>query len=133
MDRSVASRIVASGTLICESLRVGAVLDAVVLTVSAIERMAGDLSAEQREAGLSERWTLVRFEVDDQHADRLADALAEALDVRGWYADLHTEHESFVVFAGRVFRYRSDDAAARAQAEAYARARGVPDAQLDWP
>ena len=74
MDRSVASRIVASGTLICE-----------------------------------------------------------ALDVRGWYADLHTEHESFVVFAGRVFRYRSDDAAARAQAEAYARARGVPDAQLDWP
>ncbi len=133
MDGSVASRIVASGTLICESLRVGAVLDAVVLTVSAIERVAGDLSAEQREAGLSERWTLVRFEVDDQHADRLAGALAGALDVRGWYADLHTEHESFVVFAGRVFRYRSDDAAARAEAEAYARARGVPEAQLDWP
>jgi hypothetical protein len=125
---------VAAGTLICESLRVGAVLDAIVFRVGAIERVtAGDLSDEQREAGLPERWTLVRFEVDDQHAGGLADALAQALDTPGWYADLHTAQESFVVFAGRVFRYRSDDAAGRARAEAYARAHGVPEAQIDWP
>jgi AcrR family transcriptional regulator len=134
VDRSVASRGVASGTLICESLRVGAVLDAVVLTVSAIERVAPtNLSAGQREAGIPERWTLVHFEVEDEHASRLADALAELLDDPGWYADLHTAHESFVVFAGRVFRYRSGDASGRAEAEAHARAHGVPDAQIDWP
>jgi hypothetical protein len=125
---------VASGTLICESLRVGAVLDAVVLTVSAIERVAAsDLSAEQRAAGLPERWTLAHFDVDDEHAARLADAFAEVLDDLGWYADLHTAQESFVVFAGRVFRYRSDDASGRAEAEAYACAHGVPEAQIDWP
>jgi hypothetical protein len=134
VGRSVASRAVASGTLICESLRVGAILDAVVLNVSAIERVAAtDLSAEQREAGLPERWTLARFEVGDEHASRLADALAEALDEPGWYADLHTAQESFVVFARRVFRYRSDDPAGRSEAEAYASARGVPETQIDWP
>ena len=55
------------------------------------------------------------------------------LDAFGWYADLHGAGESFVVFAGRVFRYRSDDPAGRAEAEAHARAVGVPDAQIDWP
>jgi hypothetical protein len=134
VDGSVASCGVASGTLICESLRVGAALDAVVLTVSAIERVApANLSAAQREAGIPGRWTLVHLDVDDADAPRLADALAEVLDEPGWYADLHTAQESFVIFAGRVFRYRSGDASGRAEAEAHARAHGVPDAQIDWP
>ena len=58
--------------------------------------------------------------------------LAGALDAFGWYVDFHTAEESFVVLAGRVWRYRTGDAAARAEVEAYARSRGVPDAQLDW-
>jgi hypothetical protein len=56
-----------------------------------------------------------------------------ALAEPGWYADLHTDRESFVVFSGRVFRYPRGDAAGRAEAEAHARDRGVPEAQLDWP
>ena len=51
----------------------------------------------------------------------------------GWYVDLHTADESFVVFASRVFRYARGDAAGRAAAESHARANGVPDAQIDWP
>jgi hypothetical protein len=32
-----------------------------------------------------------------------------------------------------VLAYAQGDAAGRAKAEAYARAHGVPDAQIDWP
>jgi len=47
----------------------------------------------------------------------------------GWYAEFNTEAETFTVFAGRVFRYRSDDEA-RAQAHAYGIAHGVPEEQI---
>ena len=123
----------ASGTIVAESLRVGAVLDGPPLTVGPISRVEAGISAEQREAGLAEHWTLIAFEVADDRAAELADALAAVLDEPGWYADLHTATRSFVAFAGRVFAYEKGDAAGRAEAEAHARAHGVPDEQIDWP
>lgn len=78
-------------------------------------------------------WTLIEFEIADDKAPALAEALAEILDDAGWYVDFHSEEETFVVFAGRAFSYPRGDKAARAEAEAYGRSRGVPDAQLDWP
>lgn len=123
----------ASGTIITESLRVGATLAGFALTVSDIQRLApADISPEQRQAGIPAHWTLLHFELPDAEADRLASALANALE-HGWYVDLHTAAETFVVFAGRVFRYRSEDRAGRAEAEAYARTLSIPDPQLDWP
>ena len=124
----------ATGTLIAESLRPGTTLDAVPLYVRAIERVEpGNISEEQRAAGIPPRWTLLYFEVADDAAPALADAFAPILDEPGWYVDFHTAEETFVVFAGAVFRYATGDADGRAQAEAHARAQGVPDAQIDWP
>jgi hypothetical protein len=123
----------ATGTLIAESLRVGAALAGPPLTVREIRRIEAGISAEQRAAGLAERWTLIAFEVADDRAAELADALAACLDEPGWYADLHTDDRSFVAFAGRVFAYETGDADGRAAAEAHARAHGVPDEQIDWP
>jgi len=48
---------------------------------------------------------LLCFEVSEADVERLADALAAALDGFGWYVDFRTAQETFVVFAGRVFRY----------------------------
>jgi hypothetical protein len=76
---------------------------------------------------------LIVFEIDDHDAPEVASALADVLEDGGWYVDFHSPEETFVVFAGRVFRYRRGDERRRAEAEAYARARGVPQAQLDWP
>jgi hypothetical protein len=123
----------ASGTLIAESIRVGAILDGPPLEVGEIRRVEAGLSDAQRAAGLAERWTLIAFEVADERAAELADALGSVLDEPGWYADLHTATRSFVVFAGRVFAYDRGDAAGRAAAEAHARANDVPDEQIDWP
>jgi hypothetical protein len=124
---------VATGTLIGESIRVGAVVDGPGFAVRELRRVEAELSERQRAAGLPDRWTLIAFEVADDRAAELADALAEVLDEPGWYADLHTGERSFVVFAGRVFAYDRGDADGRAAAEAHARANKVPDEQIDWP
>jgi hypothetical protein len=124
----------ASGTIIGESIRFGAALDGIPLTVRQIRRSGpGRLSPEQEAAGMPERWTLIEFEIDDQDAPVLASALGDVIDDKGWYVDFRSREETFVVFAGRVFRYPRGDESGRAEAEAHARGRGVPDAQLDWP
>jgi hypothetical protein len=118
----------AKGTLIGESLRLGASLERSELRLAKIWRVPNPAPEQPPE------WTLIEFELDDGGAPALAEALSQALDDRHpWYCDLHTAAESFVVFPGRVFRYTRGDAAGRAAAEAFARSRGVPEAQLDWP
>ena len=124
----------ATGTLVAESVAVGAALHGLDLVLRGIERVEPtDLSDGQRAAGIPARWTLMRFDVDDAKAAAFAEALAGVLDEPGWYADLHTVDESFVVFAGRVFRYPLGDRAGRDAAEAHAREHGVPESQIDWP
>lgn len=114
------------GVLILESLKVGAVLADVSLTVRKLSRVeVGGTSAEQ--PGV---WSLLEFSVED--GERLAEVLAEVLDAPGWYADFHDERETFVVFPGRVFRYANGDDAAREAAKEFGRGLRIPEAQLDW-
>ena len=120
----------AVGGLIAESLRVGGVLEGVPLTVTKVWRNdVGDV-----EAGQPRTWTYLDFEVADQDVERLAIALEGALERRGgWYCDFRTATETFVIFAGRSFRYPRGDDSGRARAADHARSVGVPEAQLDWP
>ncbi len=91
------------GTLIAESLRMGAEFSGVPLAVRKIVRAAvGDVVA-----GQPELWTLIEFEAQESAAGTLADAFASVLE-RG-------------------------DAAGRAEAASYGRSVGVPEDQLDWP
>jgi hypothetical protein len=118
------------GGLIAESLRIGAVLDEVPLIVTKVSRSdVGDT-----DAGQPRTWTFLEFETRDEDAARLAGALESALAAHGgWYCDFHSDTETFVVFAGRTFRYPRGDEQGRSNAAAYARSVGVPEAQLDWP
>ena len=86
------------------------------------------------DAGQPLTWTFVEFETSDGEADQLAGALEQAL-VRecGWYCDFRNDRETFVVFAGRTFRYQRGDESGRNAAAEYARSVGVPESQLDWP
>jgi hypothetical protein len=119
-----------AGVLIAESLRTGARLEGVTLTVRRIVRVDdGDT-----DAGQPLTWTFIEFEAPIDEAEELAAALSRALDKRlGWYCDFRSPTETFVVFAERVFRYRRGDKGGRSQAEAHARSMGVPESQLDWP
>jgi hypothetical protein len=120
----------ARGTLIGESVRVGAVLEGVALRVDKVFRAdVGDESV-----GQPGRWTFIEFEVPDQDAPTLAAALSGVLDPDiGWYCDFRTATETFVVFADRVFRYPRGNRASRAEVEDYGRRHGVPESHLDWP
>jgi hypothetical protein len=90
---------------------------------------AGDVNA-----GQPRTWTFLEFEVDDDHVAGVADALSRSMEVSGgWYCDFRTNEETFVVFADRIFRYPRGEEGGRAEAEAYGRSVGVPEAQLDWP
>jgi hypothetical protein len=118
-----------TGNLLMESLRKEHALDAVPLIVRRVFRADdGDPSARQPLT-----WTFLEFEVPDDRVDALASALAEALEPGPWYCDFRSERETFVVFAGRVFRYPRRDQSGRDEAEAHARSVGVPEAQIDWP
>jgi hypothetical protein len=117
------------GTLIAESLSKGVSLEGVVLQVRRISRSdVGDV-----EAGQPLTWTFIEFEAADDSMANLIAALETSLEPDGgWYCDFRSATETVVVFANRAFRYPRGDPAGRARAEAHARSRGVPEAQLDW-
>jgi hypothetical protein len=118
-----------SGVLLAESLLADHPID-VPIRVRRISR--ADVGDEH--AGQPLRWTFIEFELDDDLVDALVDVLRSALDPLGaWYCDFRSSDETFVVFAGHVFRYRRGDPEGRAIAAAHGRSIGVPEAQLDWP
>ncbi|MFG3340316.1 hypothetical protein [Glycomyces sp. NPDC048151] len=117
-----------TGTLIAESLRVGAELDSVPLRVKRIWR--ADVGSPP--AGQPNVWTLLYFEADDDRAELLGESLAAALDEGPWYVDFTTADETFVVFAGKVFSYPRGDEAGRSAAAGHAASIGIPEDQLDW-
>ena len=119
-----------SGGLLAESLADDAVIDGVSLTVTKVFRAAvGDTTA-----GQPRDWTFIEFSVPASSVDSFAESLSRALRAEGgWYCDFHSDSEVIVVFHGRVFRYSKGDRTRRVEVEGYARAVGVPEAQLDWP
>jgi hypothetical protein len=119
-----------SGTLLAESIRVGAVLSVDGLGVTKIFRQ--DVPDEP--PGMPATWTFIEFEAEDDRADELAAKLAEVLIAEGgWYANFSVGDEQVVVvFAGKVFRYRKGDEAGRAEATRYGLSVGCPADQLDW-
>lgn len=119
------------GTLIAESLRIDEPFDTGSLHVETVRRVGplAGVAADQPDV-----WTFIEFTADDASGAAIADALAGALDPHGhWYCDFRTEAETFVVFAGEVFRYPRGDADLRARAARHARTVGVPETQIDWP
>ena len=118
------------GTLLAESLKVGALLEVAGLTLVRIQRRDVSGSATPGQPSV---WTMIDFAAPDELADHLADALARSLQVEGgWYASFTVGDEHVVVFAGRVFRHRRGDGVRRAEIEQYAHGVGVPQHQMDW-
>jgi hypothetical protein len=119
------------GTLLAESLKIGAELSVPGLRLAGVSRR--DVSASVS-AAQPPIWTFLEFEADDAIAGPLAESLARSLLAEGgWYADFRTGDDHVVVFAGKVFRYQRGDRDGRAEAMDYGRTMGVPEHQLDWP
>jgi hypothetical protein len=122
--------VMVKGTLLAESLRIGASIEIGGLRVTRMSRVdvSGSATSDQPDV-----WTLLEFEAEDDVADPLAGALARSLLAEGgWYADFTVDGQHVVVFADRIFRYRQGDQDGRAEAVSYGRSVGVPQHQLDW-
>lgn len=118
------------GRLLAESLRLGADLSVPDMTLTRLGRHDESGSTA---GGQPAVWTFVDFTAPDHRADALAAALAASLlPDDGWYADFQLRDEHVIVFAGKVFRYRQGDQAARDEVVAYGRSVGTPEHQLDW-
>jgi hypothetical protein len=116
------------GYLLAESLRPGTWLEGLPLELQKVERF----DASDPAPGQPSTWTGIEVTFPAADVERVADTLAAALGPHRWWADLHADGETFIVFAGRVFRFPTGDRAASAEARAYGIAVGVPPRQLDW-
>ena len=117
-----------TGNLLAESLRKETVLADLPFDVHKIwRRDAGDPSV-----GQPRTWTFIEFEVPGAAVEQFAETLSGALEGGPWYCDFHSDEETFVVFADRVFRYPRGDRGGREDAERHARSVGVPEGQIDW-
>lgn len=119
-----------TGRIIIESLRVGSELRIPGLVTTWISRQDVSSSTAPHQPKV---WTLLDFEAPDEQYDALTGALSGALVTdQAWYADFRAGDDHVVVYPGRVFRYRTGDAARRAEAMEYGRKEGIPESQLDW-
>jgi len=116
------------GTLIMESLRAGVILVDPGLIVRKLSRVTpAQVTPEQPAV-----WTLLEFDADTAKPDLLAEELSHALDSPGWYANLYSDGQIYVIFPHRVFQYAREDDARHEEALAYAQTVGVPTQQCDW-
>jgi hypothetical protein len=119
-----------SGAVITQSLRPGTELTGVRMVVDRLVTFDKSDAADNQPT----RWTMIFFQVEESDADHLAEWFAGSLisEPGVWYADFKNESEHFVIFPGRIFRYRLGDEEGRRQAVDHGRGLGVPEAQLDW-
>lgn len=116
------------GILIAESLRAGATLENLKLTVRGISRFrARGTTRDQPDI-----WTTLDFEADEAEAGNLTETFSGALDRPGWYVNFESPTDAFVVFPDQIFHYPRGDVAGRAEAQAYGRQLAIPEPQLDW-
>jgi hypothetical protein len=120
---------VINGSIVMESLRVGARLDRPNFTVREIYRFRPVEIAP----GQADTWTVLQFEAEEDSAADLAESFAQVLSDTSWYADFRSPTETFVVFADRIFRYPRGSKTGREEARTYARTVGIAEPHLDWP
>jgi hypothetical protein len=117
-----------AGYIIAESIRPGSQLEGLSFTLSCIERYTVDNATDDQPAA----WTMIHFEFPEDQVEAVANALLRCSISPAGTPIFVTEEDEIVIFPRRVFQYSRGDLAARAEAEAYARALGIPGPQLDW-
>ena len=79
------------------------------------------------------RWTLHTVEIDERHADKIAQEIAQSLDKQHkWYADFKNERIHYIIFRNKVFKVDRSKKEEYDRAIAYGIALGIPDYQVDF-
>jgi len=113
------------GLLLKESLEDMSVLELVHITKTESWEISNAAASQPT------TWTALSFEAEESQADALAEKLSQALKSR-WYTNASTSTHVYVIFPGKIFKYRKGDSTQRAKAEQHGRSIGIPESQLDW-
>ena len=84
--------------------------------------------------GLSQplTWTALHIQGEVSSIEEFTHSLATSMKSAGWYANFTLETEEFVVFPGKVFRYKIGDLESKQAAKAFGLQLMIPERQLDW-
>jgi hypothetical protein len=118
--------IIFKGLILKESLEDTRVLD--LLHITRTETWQVSNAAQHQPAA----WTALSFEANESQADSLARHMSRSLKAEGWYVNASTATHVYVIFPGKVFKYRKGDTAQRETAKRYGRSLSIPESQLDW-
>jgi hypothetical protein len=113
------------GLLLKESLNELSLLDSLQITKTETWQVSNAVP------GQPTTWTAITFAAADSEVDELAGRISLALKAK-WYVNGSTDVLVYVIFPGKVFKYRKGDAEQRAAAQAFGRSVGIPEGQLDW-
>ena len=115
-----------TGLLLKESLENERILD--VIQVMKTETWNVESIADFQ----PEIWTAIYFEGDESQVDVIAEKLSWSLKPRGWYINISTDNNIYVIFPNKVIKYIKGDQQKRVEAIKYGQSLGIPDSQLDW-
>lgn len=114
------------GLILKESLADAGVLNLVHITRKETWQVSNAASYQPKV------WTALTFEANDDQADDIARQLSQALKEQAWFINASTERHVFIIFPGKVMKYKKGNRTAREKAARYALSIGVPESQLDW-
>ncbi len=115
-----------SGVIIKESLQNPSILGA--LDTSNIRVVEIDNPAPDQ----SPTWTLIDFEIPEEKVQGAAELFASALKSGTWYIDMNNAEEVYVIFKGKILKYKKGDEDGKNRIKEYARSLGTPESQLGW-
>ncbi len=114
-----------SGLLLKESLADESVLNVVRITKTETWQIENPADFQP------DTWTAISFQGEATRADETAGKLSIAMKPR-WYANLSTAEYVYVIFSGKVFKYRRGDVETRNEAIRHGQKERIPDRQLTW-
>jgi len=115
-----------TGLVLQESLKDKKVLD--LATITKTETW----DVKNAEGDQPKVWHAISVEGPEEDAQNVAQVLGQSLKSPGWYTNLSTNKEVFVVFPDKVFRYTKGNKEKRNIAIKYGKKIGIPESQLDW-
>lgn len=77
-------------------------------------------------------WHLAQLNIEDGDVEKTSQELSESLKQGTWYVDFSDGATVYIVFLGKVFKYPKGNLEKKKEAQAYGRAIGIPERQLNW-
>jgi hypothetical protein len=89
------------GFLLKESLKDPSVLDSLTITRTETMPCPENMKADY----MPDTWTGIHFEGESALGEATAEILSKALKPRGWFCDMNTDRDAWLIFPGKVVTF----------------------------